>query len=279
METKRRKPWLAALLSLLEPGLGQIYNGQLKKGSVIAVGFYLIGLLIAIVKFEHTFYGLVISIGLALGAIVAIALDAFISAKKRQDYILKPLNKLYFYILVVIISFALSMVIDGVPMTDYNGIDRIKREKMASGSMRPTIRIGERVIVDLNYYKNSKPQTGDLVIFEYPEDLSKEFIKRVVALPGDTIELKDKKLYINDKLIEEPYIQYTDKSVRVAQLEPRDKFGPYRVPEDKYFMMGDNRDLSYDSRWWGPVDKKLIKGKALYIYWSTELERFGAELK
>ena len=279
METKRRKPWLAALLSLLEPGLGQVYNGQLKKGVAIWLAMYSVSLLIPIFKLQHTFYGLVISLVLGLVVIVVIAIDAFVSAKKWQDYILKPVNKWYLYILFVIISFALSTIIDGLPMTDYKGLDGIKTRRMASGSMLPTIQLREGVIVDLNYYENTNPYKGDLAVFEYPEDPSREFIKRVVAVPGDTIELRDKKLYINDQLIQEPYVQYTDKSNRMGTLEPRDKLGPLVLPEGKYFMMGDNRDQSYDSRWWGPVDKKLMRGRVLYIYWSSKLERLGIEIK
>ncbi|MFN2269008.1 MAG: signal peptidase I, partial [Desulfonatronovibrio sp.] len=95
---------------------------------------------------------------------------------------------------------------------------------------------------------------------------SKDFIKRVVGEPGDVIEIRDKQLYRNGEKVHEEYIQQTDKRI----VDRRDDFGPYTVPEDSYFVLGDNRDESYDSRFWGVVEREKILGKAWIIYWSWE---------
>ena len=123
------------------------------------------------------------------------------------------------------------------------------------------------------------PQRGEIIVFKYPEDPTRDFIKRVIAVEGDTIQMIDQKLYINGKYINEPFIQHTDTLARLGQLVPRDNFGPFLVPKGKLFMMGDNRDNSYDSRFWGYVDVKEVRGKAMIIYWSWDSDktfpRFG----
>ncbi|GFM36704.1 signal peptidase I [Desulfovibrio psychrotolerans] len=113
--------------------------------------------------------------------------------------------------------------------------------------------------------KMNDPQRGEIVVFEYPKDPSIHYIKRVVGLPGDTVEVRDKKLYVNGELQDEPYVQY----VR-SFPGPGDDFGPEVVPDGKYFCLGDNRDESYDSRFWGFVDRSAIVGKAFILYWSMD---------
>ncbi|HEX8948751.1 MAG TPA: signal peptidase I [Dissulfurispiraceae bacterium] len=163
--------------------------------------------------------------------------------------------------------------------------------KIPSGSMIPTLLIGDHILVnkfifgtqlpfsDKRVLVLSKPAKGDIVVFKYPEDRSKDFIKRVVGTEGDVVEERNKVIFVNGKRVNEPYVQYTDKSVNTGNMEPRDNFGPYLVPKDKIFVMGDNRDQSYDSRYWGYVDLKDLKGKAFIIYWSWDsiksFPRFG----
>jgi signal peptidase I len=170
--------------------------------------------------------------------------------------------------------------------------------KIPSGSMLETLLIGDHILVNKFIYGTklpfsnkrvlvlTNPQRGDIVVFKYPEDPDRDFIKRVIAVEGDTIEGRNKKVFINGKPIEEPYIQHTDSAVRQIGVEPRDNFGPYIVPKDKMFVMGDNRDQSYDSRYWGYVDKTELRGKAFIIYWSWDgmkkfprLERIGKIIK
>ncbi|MBI5203596.1 MAG: signal peptidase I [Nitrospirae bacterium] len=158
----------------------------------------------------------------------------------------------------------------------------IQAFKIPSGSMIPTLVIGDHILVNKFLYGTkipfsetmvlefTKPEKGDIIVFKYPEDPSRDFIKRVVAVEGDVVESKNKAIYVNGKQTSEPYTQHTDNSIRPMGIEPRDNFGPLIVPKNKFFVMGDNRDQSYDSRYWGYVDRKDIKGKALILYWSWD---------
>ena len=157
----------------------------------------------------------------------------------------------------------------------------VQAYKIPSGSMIPTLLIGDHLLANKFIYGPQipfvkkrlfnlvKPQKGDIIIFPSPEDPSKDLIKRVVAVEGDLIEERDKQILINGKSMDEPYAQHIDNSLS----DQRDNFGPYLVPKGKLFAMGDNRDQSYDSRFWGYVDTKNIKGKALILYWSWDSER------
>ena len=109
------------------------------------------------------------------------------------------------------------------------------------------------------------PEHEDIVVFEFPKNPSQDYIKRVIGIPGDTVEIRNKIVYRNGKKLDEPYTQF----IRYG-YSPGDNMAPITVPENKYFVMGDNRDESFDSRFWGFVDRTAIKGKALVIYWSAE---------
>ncbi|MBA3060036.1 MAG: signal peptidase I [Nitrospirae bacterium] len=161
----------------------------------------------------------------------------------------------------------------------------IQAFKIPSGSMTPTLLIGDHILVNKFLYGTKipfsgkrvfmfkKPERGDIIVFKYPENPSKDFIKRVVAAEGDVIESKNKMIHVNGSKVNEPYARHTDSSMRPMGIEPRDNFGPVIVPKNKYFVMGDNRDQSYDSRYWGYVDIKDVKGKALILYWSWDSEK------
>ncbi|MDO9585067.1 MAG: signal peptidase I [Syntrophales bacterium] len=152
--------------------------------------------------------------------------------------------------------------------------------KIPSGSMKPTLQIGDHILVSKFIYgvkipfirKNlipiSDPKRGDIVVFIYPVDRSKDFVKRVIGIGGDTVEIRDKKIYINGLPYNCAYGVYTDDMLIPGAAQPRDNFGPVTVPPETIFVMGDNRDQSYDSRFWGVVDLKDVLGKAFIIYWS-----------
>ncbi len=150
--------------------------------------------------------------------------------------------------------------------------------------MEKTLLIGDYLLVNkLSYgirnpFTNKvvipigQPERGDVVVFIFPQDPSKDYIKRVIGLPGDKIQIINKKVYINGKLYETPQAHYEDSLVIPAPKSPiesaRDNFGPVVVPPNSYFCMGDNRDRSYDSRFWGFVPMDNLKGKAMIIYFS-----------
>ena len=153
--------------------------------------------------------------------------------------------------------------------------------------MKDTLLIGDHILVSKFIYgiKNpfndatlipfKKPQRRDIVVFKYPVNPTQDYIKRVVGLPGDTIEIKDKKVYVNDEPQEEKYAIFLDNKILPAHVQRRDNMGPITVPENSLFVMGDNRDNSYDSRFWNFVDLKSVKGKAFILYWSWDKENFS----
>jgi signal peptidase I len=158
--------------------------------------------------------------------------------------------------------------------------------KIPSGSMEDTLAIGDHLLVNKFIYgtkipftttsviKLRDPRQGDVIVFEYPEDPSKDFIKRVVGTPGDVVEGKDKKVFVNGKPYENPHEIHKEKEIIPKEMNPRDTFGPVSVPANSYFVMGDNRDRSYDSRFWGFVSRDKIKGLAFIKYWSWDREKF-----
>ena len=127
-----------------------------------------------------------------------------------------------------------------------------------SESMVPTIEVNDKVIVTNFSYWFEGPKRGDVIVFRYPLDTKKDYIKRCIGLPGETVEFRDSKLYVNGQLVEEPYL---------PEGLVFEDYGPIEVPEGQYFMCGDNRNHSSDSRVWGFVEKRLIIGKSQVIYW------------
>lgn len=155
--------------------------------------------------------------------------------------------------------------------------------KIPSGSMEPTLLIGDHILVnkfiygisipfiDKKFLQFTTPERGDVVVFIYPMDESKDFIKRVVAVEGDTVEIRQKKLYLNGRTVEDPHAHFTDSTLYSgpdSTARQRDNFGPKTIPPGNIFVMGDNRDRSLDSRFWGFVDINKVRGKAFMIYWS-----------
>ncbi|MDD3815227.1 MAG: signal peptidase I [Desulfocapsaceae bacterium] len=157
--------------------------------------------------------------------------------------------------------------------------------KIPSGSMLPTLQIGDHLLVSKFSYgvrlpvigtsliSRQGPARGDVVVFRFPRDRSLDYIKRVVAIGGDTIEVRDKQVFLNGKQVDNPHAHFTSRDIMSAAAGPRDNFGPVKVPDGKIFVMGDNRDNSYDSRFWGFVDLRDVLGKALIIYWSWDVDK------
>jgi len=152
--------------------------------------------------------------------------------------------------------------------------------KIPSGSMEPTLLIGDHLLVNKFIYGIKNPLTGeawvpitkpaprDIIVFKYPVNPDQDFIKRVIGVEGDTIEMHDKQLLVNGKPFVVDSAVYRDHTIIPRGVQPRDNFGPITVPKDSLFVMGDNRDNSYDSRFWKFVKLTEVKGKAFVLYWS-----------
>jgi signal peptidase I len=144
--------------------------------------------------------------------------------------------------------------------------------RIPTGAMVPTIPVGSYVLANPLAYRHASPKRGDIVTFRYPLDPRVSYVKRVIALPGETVEIRDKVVFINGTKLDEPYAFHDDdmmfpKSVILPEpYKSRDNFGPFVVSPDSYFMMGDNRDRSSDSRYWGTCPRKLIRGRVVRVF-------------
>ena len=119
----------------------------------------------------------------------------------------------------------------------------------------------------------AQPKTSDIIVFQFPKDPKLDYIKRVIGVPGDIVEIRDKKISINGKSFADRHGVYKDPLIHPAAVDPRDNYGPVTVPADKLFVMGDNRDNSFDGRFWGFVDYRAVRGKAWIIYWSWDVQQ------
>jgi signal peptidase I len=163
--------------------------------------------------------------------------------------------------------------------------------KIPTGSMENNLLIGDHLLVNKFVFGPTEwtierallpvrdVRRGDIVVFKYPEEPERDFIKRVIGLPGEKVELRQKKVYIDGRALDESYVHFLQPGGIVSELhevtsyDVRERYGPETVPPNKYFVMGDNRDNSQDSRYWGFLPGEYIKGKALIIYWSYEADR------
>lgn len=266
----RRKPGIAILFSLICPCLAQIYNGQILKALLII--FFEISLFF--ILFIHTiksFTGLLIIISTYIVFFFIILIDSVIVSNKLETYKLKKYNKWYvyliFYVLVLLLNKGFSTHLK----------NNFETYKIPNSSMENSLLIGDYLVSNQKYYETNDIHRFDLVIFKFP-DKNKDSVKRVYGLPGEKIELKDKTIYINDKQIQNDFIKNIDRRfikkndgnlfLDESFMGSRDNFGPYIVPLNSYFVLGDNLDVSADSRYVGCIKKDEIFGKPLYIYLS-----------
>ena len=277
MEIKKRSPTISLLLSIISPGLGQIYNGQLKKG----IFLYFIGLLILLTYSIAGlyFYGLIICLLIGIGWLIFIYADSLVTAIKIKQIELKYYNKWYFYLIFL-------LIFNTITLGSKDFLVNIKAYSIPSGTMQHTLLFGDYILANnaaygvRNPFTNKvwipigTPQRGDVMVFIFPQDPTKDYIKRVVGLPGDRIQIINKKVFINGQLYPTPQAVYDDPVMIPAPQRPtdpgRDNLGPVVVPPNAYFVMGDNRDRSYDSRFWGFVPFDSVRGKALYVFFSRD---------
>lgn len=282
MNSKKRKPIIAALLSSVTPGLGQVYNGQMIKGIIFFLATFLLLFVLSLTGLQFHFYGIITILLFTLLFWLFVIGEALFAAIKTREIIPRPYNKWYIYLLLALLAFGVDFI-----STDFiiNEVLGVNSYKFSTGSMEPTLLKGDHIIASHKYYKTKSVQRGDLVIFKFPRDPSREVLMRVIALEGDKLEIKNKQVYINDRPIPEDYKIHKDSKVYSRKKSfpfydfLRDNFGPVIIPSDHCFVLGDSRDNSQDSRHWGYLPLRNIKGKALFVYWSTDILRIGEKLK
>ena len=264
-----RQPWLAGLLTLAAIGLGHHYIGDIKRGIFLFVGGQVVFLFACLCLLFYAPLGQSIAIAAALSFLSFCIVDAVKRAvPSRRTYPLKKVNRWYYYLLYFLIgSFAVQPLFQLGVRTHVAQAYRVP-----SGSMRHTLQIGDHIVTSKLRFMYSPPKRGDIVVFPLPRDPRKYFLQRVVGLGGETLEIRDKIVYINGHPLDEPYAVHMDKHIFSSDIQPRDNLDPLTIPANALFVMGDNRDNSYDSRFWGVVQRSAIEGKATSIYWSWDRE-------
>jgi signal peptidase I len=280
---------LSAILSLIVPGLGQTYNGQLRKGILFFSITYFIESTIFFLDIYQTFLGLTFWLIIVLLVRILIIAEAIYTSIKLTDFLKTRYNNWKFYLAVIIVVFGINVLL---PLKDLGNVDA---SKFTSGSMLPTLQAGDHIIIDKAAYNNSHPAYGDIVAFMEPS--SEEFWAfRIVGLPGDTVLIQNELISING---ESPDVQLLNPNASQTYIYnerlPNNRiYKIYKfinptegciinteniiVPDESYFVLGDNRSDAYDSRYIGVVSKNRIKGKLLYIYYSSDWDRIGLNL-
>lgn len=279
--TKPRNPWIAALLSLLLPGLGQLYDGEPWRGLAVYLGSLSVVAVPLWVGLPKTFLGLIVFILIFLFYWLWMLWDAARIARRNRDYVLKPFNRWYLYLAVLLV---INISASKLVVPQLLALSAVKSYKIPSGSMEPAVRMGDHLYADMTYYRSARPARGDLVIFVSPDDPRIELLKRVIGLPGERIEIRDKVVYVNGQRLEDPWGHYSKSQLPFGassspELRKLDNLAVATIGGDQVFLIGDNRDNSYDSRFYGPVPISNLKGRVLYVYWSPDRSRIGMPLR
>jgi len=268
--TPARRPWVALFANLFAPPLGHVIAGAALRGVIVWVTVSVIGaavvLLVPVVPGRLLLWTM--AVVLPAGMVVLLA-DAFVMAKRRAH---RP-GRSYQRGIVYLGAFVLILI--GGSLGRALLKTRVQAFRVPSASMQPTLQIGDYIWVDKAAYVRARPTPGDLLVFEYPQDRSKVFMKRVIAVAPQTIEIRDKQVFVDGAPIEEPYVHHSDPAIRPAGFDLRDNFGPHTLAEGDTFVMGDFRDNSNDSRYYGPIQDDLLIGRVALIYFSWDSEGGG----
>jgi len=301
----RRQPWSAVVLSLIMAGLGHIYCGRFVKGLVLTfLSCIFVPVLFGTLLVSHSSVRIaviIISFSVSMVIWLFAIIDSWYIAKHTADsYTLKDYNRWYVYVLLVL------MGTGGSTQISFNVRKNILQAfRVPVASNYPTIIPNDRFLANKLAYKTSDPKRGNLIVFLNPEDRRINNIKRVVAIAGDTVEIKEGQLYINDeKLQRQMLAQSTLDNIRIeVRGEPLEgdvfeetngnakykiflagpphnqassDFAKTTVPAHHCFVLGDNRNHSQDSRHFGPIPLATVKGRADYLYWpAKDWSRFG----
>lgn len=268
---KSKEPLIALMLTMLLPGLGQIYSGYVKRGiaflliNIVAVVGVLSYFLNPQIK-TYAYMLIFIPIGIVFGFYILV--DSYLCAKtyNRKNDLERKISSGKRVLLILGIIFAWIFNPSSF-LTNYIRSNVVQAFRLPNSTMEPTIMKSDRILVDKSAYKYSSPQRGDIVIFKYPVDPSRIFVKRLIASGGESVEIKNGDVYVNGELACLPNSKNNYYYNRGDYAQEGKKI---IVPDNKFFVLGDNSASSSDSRHWGFVPRENIQGKAFKIYFPFE---------
>ena len=290
---KRRNPILAFFLALFFPGLGQVYNGQIKKGFLFLLITFTLPLFLGFTRIGIFFIGFLLIILIDFIFKIYVIYDAVKNAKKLKNYILKPYNSWHYYLIIIIGIVTITW------FYDYNTIVGVKSYSIPTTSNEPTIKVGDKVIGDLKAYNHTKPNYGDIVIFQKKDSLN-PWIYRIVGLPNDKLKIENNFLIINEKKCKTSFIKETKcdfyevneyeeelpnglkhriYTFKKPFEENKNSITEIKIPAKCYFLIGDNRDNAMDSRYIGIIKEEEILAKVVFGYWGKTNDRINIDFR
>jgi len=288
-----RKKLLAFLLSALVPGLGQLYNGQHTKSIVYSIGLLTLPIVFNLLGLKPYFLAYAALIILLIVLRLAIAIEAAVTAGRKKEYQLKNYNKWYIYLAIVPAWYFAVYAGESISETK-----RYKSFSISTDSSNPNLTAGDYVVGDFDFYNSKQPEYGDLIIFSIPN--AGNYVFRIVGMPNDTLNIENQLVKIKNKksiasLVSTLTWNEFETEEFIETLPNGYKYRIYRnktpldtasatikniiVPNESYFVLGDNRDFSADSRFVGFIHRQQIQGKLLRIYYSADLSKINKSLE
>ena len=278
MVERRRSPLVAGLVSLLDPGLGFAYNANFRKGIVITISFLLGATLLVVGGALRSFATGLTAMSIMVFARIYFIILSFLQARKNGRVVLTKFNRWYVYGAYLLLSILASSLIKSLSPT--------KSFHVPGSAMEPAIQAEEYIVADTDYYDDHDVKVGDIIVFRNPNDPRLLNVKRCIALGGQTVGIRDGIAYVDGDLSLPSLLlkRATQRIIPRGVQDPRiyplgagneDQYGPVTVPEGQLFLLGDYRDNSLDSRFFGFIGSDAVVGKVAYIYWSNDFNRVG----
>lgn len=264
---RKRRPLLAAILSFITPGVGHVYAGNAKKGlSLIGIEYGVV-LLCGIAGLLSTFYGIVALVVFVVGFYIFVIVSSIRLALNSREYHLKSYNRWYWYLAIILAVAALANTL----FSFRGSILGYEMYRIPAKSMEPTLQVGDFITVDMRY---SEPKVGDVVVFLYPKDRTTRYVKRVAALGNDVVSIENGSVIRNGEVVI-PLSVPEGRRQRDYSISMKER----HIPRSEIFLLGDWRDNSNDSRFWGTAPTTDVVGKVTYIWYSKDASRIGTRIE
>src|SRR5258706_77156 len=284
-----KKKWLGSLLNFFVPGLGSLYSRNVKKGILTYILFFVVVFSLRFIAYNFILF--LISLTLIVGYYLYLIISGYRNVQKNKVYEPLKFDRWYVYVLLLVFHWVLVNSVKGPTLDRFTPINFAS---IPTPAMDPALQVGDI----LAFNKTKSIERNNVIIFWFPDDVQTMYIKRCIGLPGDSLQIRNSKVLVNGAPLREILLKYkylvtTDGSEINSRILEKNQIGQndnsalkingqivstYVFKEDYYFMMGDNRHNSLDSRYWGLLPQELVIGKAMYLYWGRTSDRIGKKV-